>query len=145
MRTTPPVPLALAALLAATGCHGGGGADTPSVETASTEEPVTEHTYEPGRQITVDLTMPAGNDGGRTTPFFSGYRTTVRFEHRDQTAECTALLPVDLREFRPGESHLIGLECDTGVTVSVDAPGLTLLDGDDETGSGEVVFTGGEV
>ncbi|WP_150240738.1 hypothetical protein [Nocardiopsis quinghaiensis] len=141
MRAPSPVPLALVALLLASGCHGDGEAP-PVEEAVPAEGPVTEHTYGPGRQITVDLTMRAGDDGGRTTPFFSGYRTTVRFEHRDQVAGCTARLPVGTREFRPGESHVIGLECDTEVTVHVDAPGLALLDGDDEHGSGEVVFTG---
>ncbi|MFD6950179.1 hypothetical protein A6A08_21830 [Nocardiopsis sp. TSRI0078] len=144
MRPTPLALFALLTLLLAPGCHGGdggGGAAPPEEEALPVEEPVTEHTYGPGRQITVDLTMYAGEDGGRTTPFFSGYRTTVRFEHRGQVAGCTARLPVELGEFRPGESHVIGLECDTEVTVHVDVPGLALLDGDDEHGSGKVVFT----
>ncbi|WP_159943542.1 MULTISPECIES: hypothetical protein [unclassified Nocardiopsis] len=141
MRATP-LALAIGALLAATGCYGGSGSDALPEDVIPTGEPETEHVYAPGQQITADLTMLSGSDGGRATPFFSGYRATVRFDHEDQTAECTAQLPVELREFPPGENHVIGLECDTEVTVPVDAPGFTLLDGDQEHGSGEVLFTG---
>lgn len=143
MRATP-LALVLGVLLAVAGCSGDPGPEAPPTDAAATEEPPDEHTYAPGLQITVELTMNGSGDGGRSTPFFSGYRPTIGFEHRDQSAECSAQLPVELREFPPGETHMIGLECDTEVTVHVDAPGFTLSEDGAELGSGEVIFTGEE-
>lgn len=142
MRTPLLLP-ALGALLLVTGCYGGGEAESVLQDVVPTEGPVTEHTYAPDEQITVDLTMHGGDDGGRTTPFLSGYQPTIEFEHQEQTAECTAQLPVELQEFPPGESHAIGLRCGTEVTVHADAPGFRLLEGGTEYGTGEVVLTGG--
>ncbi len=137
MRATPPL-LVLGALLAVTGCYGGGdgsGGLPADIPTGGTSR---EYTYQPGEQITVDLTMHAD---GRTTPFLSGYQPTIEFAYQEQTAECSARLPVDLHEFPPGGNHVIGLDCDQEITVHTDTPGFRLLEDGTEYGTGEVVFT----
>lgn len=152
MRTTSTA-LLLVAMFAVGGCSasspsGPGSAPPPEpggpagVDGAGAEEEeVTEYTYAANEQITVDLTMHTNSEGGRLTPFFSGYRPTIEFESQDQSAECTTQLPVELSEFAPGETHMVVLECDTEITVHVDTPGFTLLETGTEHGSGEVVFT----
>jgi len=137
MRATPPT-LVLGVLLLATAC-GAGGDDTPP-DAAADAGPPGEQVFAPGEQITVDLTMYDG-EAGRATPFFSGYRPTVAFAHGDQTVACAAQLPVDLREFPAGQTHVIGLECDAEVTVPVDEPEFVLLEDGVERGVGTVVFT----
>ena len=141
MRTSPVTALALVALLMTAGCT----AETPEEpreEAAAGEEaePV-ERVFGVGEQITVDLTLHATEDGGRSTPFFSGYRPTVEFDHLDQSVACSVQLPADLDQFAPGETHLVGLECDDEVTVHVDEPDLVLVESGKENGEGEVVFT----
>jgi translation elongation factor EF-Tu-like GTPase len=143
MRTIPIALLTAAALVALAGCSsddpgssGNGGVEEGAPPAGS------EQTFEAGQQITVELTMAASGDGGRSTSFFSGYRPTVQFEYEEQSTTCYAQLPVDLREFPPGETHRIGLECDDAVAAHPDTPGFELLEGDGTVGSGEIVFTG---
>lgn len=159
MRTTHAVlPAVLVALLLA-GCSGQSVdpaeevADSPAEavereveETtaqteAGTEEEAVERFYAASEQITVELTLYSTDDGGRSTPFFSGYRPTVEFDHLDQSVGCSVQLPAELDQFTPGETHLVGLECNEDVTVHVDEPGLTLVESGKENGEGEVVFT----
>ncbi|WP_285729737.1 hypothetical protein [Nocardiopsis sp. ATB16-24] len=153
------VPVALfLVVLAATGCStdspdGPGSAPPPesggSVEEGSGgsvaeeegREEVTEYVYAVNEQITVDLTMYPNSEGGRLTPFFSGYRPVIEFDHQEQSASCSVQLPEGLSEFAPGESHVVGLECDTEITVHVDTPGFTLMETKAPHGAGEVVFT----
>ncbi len=148
------VPVALfLVVLAATGCStdspGGPGSAPPpesggsvAVEGAEGgQEEVTEYVYAVKEQITVDLTMYTNSEGGRLTPFFSGYRPVIEFDHQEQSASCSVQLPEGLSEFAPGESHVVGLECDTEITVHVDTPGFTLLETKAPHGAGEVVFT----
>ncbi|MDE3720758.1 hypothetical protein PWG71_05115 [Nocardiopsis sp. N85] len=145
MRTIPIALFAAAALVALAGCSsdepdaasGSGGVEQGAPPTA------TEQTFEPGRQIAVELTMLSSADGGRSTSFFSGYRPTIEFEYEEQSTECYAQLPVDLREFPPGETHRIGLECDSEILAHPETPGFRVLEGGEETGTGVVVFTGG--
>ncbi|MFD3684494.1 hypothetical protein ACFWTE_06710 [Nocardiopsis sp. NPDC058631] len=139
MRATLPR-LALGALLLTTGCAGGEGAVGPSPAVPAEDEP-TEHVFAAGEQITADLTMYDGDDG-RRTPFFSGYRPTIEFRHTGRSGECGVRLPVDLREFSPGETHMVVLECDMEVVVPVDDPGFALVEEGVERGTGEVVPTG---
>ncbi|CAL9522182.1 hypothetical protein SUDANB121_03878 [Nocardiopsis dassonvillei] len=144
MRTIPIALFAAAALVAVAGCSsdepdaspGSGGVEEGAPPAGS------EQTFEAGRQITVELTMNAAGEGGRSTSFFSGYRPTVEFDHEEQSTTCYAQLPVDLREFPPGETHRIGLECDDDVVADPDAPGFRLVEGGEEVGSGQIVFTG---
>lgn len=144
MRTIPIALLAVAALVAVAGCSS--DEPDPSSGSGGVEEGAppagSEQTFEPGRQITVELTMNASGDGGRSTSFFSGYRPTIEFEYQEQSTTCYAQLPVDLREFPPGETHRIGLECDDAVAAHPDTPAFTLLEGGDALGTGEIVFTG---
>ena len=116
--------------------------DSVAVEGAEGgQEEVTEYVYAVKEQITVDLTMYTNSEGGRLTPFFSGYRPVIEFDHQEQSASCSVQLPQGLSEFAPGESHVVGLECDTEITVHVDTPGFTLLETKAPHGAGEVVFT----
>ncbi|MGW8528640.1 MULTISPECIES: hypothetical protein [Nocardiopsidaceae] len=139
MRATPSL-LALGALLLAAGCGGGEAQDPPA---ATAEAEPTEYVFAPGDRITVELTMYDGEDG-RRTPFFSGYRPSIEFGHGGPAVECGAHLPVDLREFPPGETHTIVLECGSEVAVPVDDPGFALVEDGVERGTGEVVPTGEE-
>lgn len=164
MRVFPVTALALVALLTAAGCasetpdetpEGAGGTEDAAVETTDggsvddgsageeggTGEEVVERFYAASEQITVELTLYSTDDGGRSTPFFSGYRPTVEFDHLGQSVACSVQLPAELDQFTPGETHLVGLECNEGVTVHVDEPGLTLVESGKENGEGEVVFT----
>lgn len=164
MRTSPVTALALIALLTAAGCAsetpgettegatgdpGGaavettddGSADGGSAEEESGDEEAVERVFGAGEQITVELTLYASDEGGRSTPFFSGYRPTVEFDHLAQSVACSVQLPADLDQFAPGETHLVGLECGEEVAVHVGEPGLTLVEGGRENGGGEVVFT----
>lgn len=144
MRTIPIALFAAAALVAVAGCSsddpgsspGNGGVEEGAPPAGS------EQTFEPGRQITVELTMATSEDGGRSTSFFSGYRPTVEFEYQEQSTTCYAQLPVELREFPPGETHRIGLECDDEIAAHPDTPGFRLVEGDAEVGTGEIVFNG---
>lgn len=144
MRTIPIALLTAAALVAVAGCSsndpdaspGSGGVEEGAPPAGS------EQTFEAGRQIAVELTMNTSGDGGRSTSFFSGYRPTVEFDYEEQSTTCYAQLPVDLREFPPGETHRIGLECDDEVAVHPDTPGFRLVESGKEVGSGVVVFSG---
>lgn len=146
MRTSPVTVPALVILLAVSGCASEapeepqeGGAETaPSAEK---EDEAVERVFGTGEQITVDLTLYATEDGGRSTPFFSGYRPTAEFDHLDQSVSCSVQLPAGLDQFAPGETHMVGLECDEEVTVHVGEPGLVLVESGKENGGGEVVFT----
>ena len=157
MRTSPVVfPAAFAALLLA-GCSGTSAepgeetADNPAeavgkadgeegLTETGTEEESTERVFAANEQITVELTMYDTDDGGRSTPFFSGFRPTVEFDHLNQSVTCSVQLPADLDHFEPGQTHLVGLECADEVTVHVDETGLVLVEGGRENGEGEVLF-----
>ncbi|WP_017585634.1 hypothetical protein [Nocardiopsis ganjiahuensis] len=145
MRTPPVAVLALAALLTASGCASETPEEpqegAPETAPAAGEEEAVERVFGAGEQITVDLTLYATEDGGRSTPFFSGYRPTAEFDHLDQSVSCSVQLPADLDQFAPGETHMVGLECGEEVTVHVDEPGLVLIESGKENGEGEVVFT----
>jgi translation elongation factor EF-Tu-like GTPase len=144
MRKIPFALIAAAALVAVAGCSsdepgsssGNGGVEEGAPPAGS------EQTFEAGRQITVELTMAESGDGGRITSFFSGYRPTVEFEYEEQSTTCYAQLPVDLREFPPGETHRIGLECDDAVAAHPDTPGFQLVESGKTVGTGVIVFTG---
>ena len=139
MRVTLPL-LALGALLLSTGCSGAEEEAAPPPATPAQDGPA-EHVFAPGEQITADLTMYDGDDG-RRTPFFSGYRPTIEFRHGGLSGECGVRLPVELREFPPGETHTVVLECGTEVVVSADDRGFALVEDGVERGTGEVVLTG---
>lgn len=164
MRASPVTVLALVAVLTAAGCSSetpeetperaveapeevvdeatddGSAADGP-VGQEDGEEEVVEWVFGAGEQITVELTLYSEADGGRSTPFFSGYRPTVDFDYLGQSAACSVQLPADLDRFEPGETRLVGLECAEEVTVHVDDQGFVLIESGKENGEGEVVFT----
>lgn len=104
------------------------------------EEEITEWIFAANEQISVELTMYDSDDGGRSTPFFSGFRPTVEFDHLNQSVACSVQLPAELDHFEPGQTHLVGLECADEVTVHVEETGLVLIEGGKENGEGEVVF-----
>ena len=144
MRTISIALLWAATLIAAAGCSADGQAPAPGTGGIEEGAPPAggEQTFEPGRQITVELTMAASDDGGRNTSFFSGYRPTVEFDYEEQSTMCYAQLPVELREFPPGETHRVGLECEDEVAVHPDTPGFRFVESGRAVGEGEVVFTG---
>lgn len=156
MRATPII--ALLALLLTVGCAASTDEPAPAPDEADAEgaardadtegagddagqEDTEVHTYPTGGQITVELTMYASEDRGRHTPFFSGFRPTVAFDHPDLSVTCAVQLPAELEQFAPGETHLVALECEEEVTVHVDEPGFLLIEGGKENGEGVVVFT----
>jgi len=160
--TFVPALVACAALVAAAGCApegpeadvgagpgdgvaaaaegSGGSAGEGSSGPGETEETVV-WVFGVGEQISVELTLHSGEDGGRGTPVFSGYRPTVEFDHLDQSVDCALQLPSTVGSFEPGDTHLVGLECDEEVTVHVDELGFVLTEGGKENGDGEVVLT----
>lgn len=116
------------------------GASDTETATEGTEEPQ-ERTYAVGEQITVELTMYSTEDGGRHSPFFSGYRPTIEFDHLGRSSTCSVQLPVDLEQFDPGGTHLVGLECDAEIVVHPDEVGFALIEGGKENGEGVVLLT----
>lgn len=155
MRPLPTcVVSAVAVLFLASCATGGGGTSSPGgEEPAAPEEDVStavdpadeptaeEHLYQPHAEMSVELTIMGSDDGGRHTPFFSGYGMTVEFDHADQSSRCTAQLPEGLPEFPPEETHVIVLECDEEIVVPVAETGFTALERDRRIGEGDVVFT----
>lgn len=142
MRTVS-VALTLAVPLALSGCSAGNAEDPgpePAESAADQEEPE-EHPYGAGEQITVDLTLLPTDEGGRVSPFFSGYQGTVDFGTESPGVDCSLRLPADLDEFVPGDSHMVVLECTEDVVVHVTETGVSLVEDGDEIGRGDVVFT----
>lgn len=119
---------------------GAGKSEESPAGTGGEEEIITEWVFAANEQISVELTMHDTEDGGRTTPFYSGYRPTAEFDHLNQSVACSVQLPADLAHFEPGQTHLVGLECAEEVTVHVDEPGLVLIESGKESGEGEVIF-----
>lgn len=155
MRTSSVIALAVVALVAA-GCASGtpeesvgegpeegseAVTETSDGTTEDESDEVVEWVFGVGEQISVELTLYSGDDGGRGTPVFSGYRPTVEFDHLGQSVPCSLQLPSNVSPFEPGDTHLVGLECDEEVTVHVDELGFVLTEGGKENGDGEVVLT----
>lgn len=115
----------------------GAGDRASDQETEETQE----RTYAVGEQITVELTMRSNEEGGRHTPFFSGYRPTVEFDHLEQSVACSVQLPADLERFEPGQTHLVSLECAGEIVGHPDDAGFVLVESGKENGEGTVVFT----
>jgi translation elongation factor EF-Tu-like GTPase len=133
----------LFAVLLATGCSGEAGAG-PGPAPAGSRGPAEvprAHAYAAGEPITADLTMLPTGDGGRRTPFRSGYRPGVVFESEGREVACAVLLPDGLDAFPPGETHTVVFEC--ADAVAVEATGFTLVEHGRERGRGDVVLTGG--
>ncbi|WP_121180970.1 hypothetical protein [Nocardiopsis sp. Huas11] len=137
-----PLSLSLFATLLVTGCSGeaDAGAEPAAAGPHGPTEVPREHAYAAGEPITADLTMLTTDDGGRRTPFRSGYRTGVVFESEEREVACAVLLPDGLAEFPPGETHTVVFEC--ADPVAVEATGFTLLESGRERGHGDVVLTG---
>ncbi|KOX16978.1 hypothetical protein [Nocardiopsis sp. NRRL B-16309] len=133
--------LVLASALSAGGCS-----PAPEPErggsTSGPEEVPAEQAYAAGDRITADLTMHPTEEGGRSTPFYSGYRPDIAFGPDGQESACAVQLPDDLSEFAPGETHMVVFECSEDVLVDSAAPEFVLWESGQERGVGDVVFTG---
>ncbi|MFE3459980.1 hypothetical protein ACFXKD_20740 [Nocardiopsis aegyptia] len=134
--------LLLAATLSAAGCSRAPEAE-PGGPAGGPEGVPDEQSYAAGEPFAADLTMYPAEEGGRRTPFYSGYRPDVGFGPEGSRIACAVRLPADLPAFPPGETHTVVFECSDDVVVDTGAPGFVLLEDDHERGSGEVVFTGG--
>ncbi|HST45757.1 MAG TPA: hypothetical protein VLK29_11105 [Luteimonas sp.] len=72
------------------------------------------------------------------SPIGGGFRPTMVFAARGTRTICG----VDRRtvgEFRPGDSHEVGLRCADAVAVSADALGFSVLEDGREIGTGVVL------
>lgn len=151
MRSLPACLVSAVAVVLLASCSSGGGEtgssgeEEPSVPEEGTstaaEAATDEHTYPPHAEMSVELATVGSDDGGRLTSFFSGYRVAVEFDHAEQSSECTVQLPEELAEFRPGETHLIVLECVDEIVVPASETGFTALENEREIGRGDVVLT----
>lgn len=148
MRSTSFAVLA-SVLIVLTGCSDGSGDAGPASGTDTTtpaSPPETSatataetFTFTGKQRIPVRLTMNARDDGGRHTPFFGGYRPTVRFGEGDSAID--AVCAVDTRgldEFAPGAMHVVDLRCTSTVTVHEGALDFIILEGGREVGAGTV-------
>lgn len=133
--------LLLAATLCAAGCSRAPEAE-PGGPDGGPEGVPDQQVYASGEPFAADLTMYPAEEGGRRTPFRTGYRPDAGFGPDGPRIACAVRLPADLPEFPPGETHLVVFECSDDVVVDTGAPEFVLWEDAHERGSGEVVFTG---
>lgn len=121
------VPLAVvtASLLLTTGCASEGEFAAAPV------------TFAPGEEILVDLSMKPSNVGGRSGPFFSGYRPQVSFASAEAIT-CTIKGPAHGGPFAPGTRSTVPIVCTAEVTVDSEDMEVGVLEGGREVGSGTV-------
>lgn len=125
MRMYVPVAVAAVSLLLVAGC----GSEGEVVE-----GPVT---FTAGEEILVDLSMKPSNVGGRSGPFYSGYRPQVSFASADAIT-CTIKGPAHGEPFEPGTRSTVPLVCTAEVTVESENVEVGVLEGGREVGSGTV-------
>ncbi|MFD6857688.1 hypothetical protein ACFWCF_10140 [Rhodococcus sp. NPDC060090] len=125
MRMFVPVAVAAASLLLVAGC--GSGGDVAAV-------PIT---FTAGEEIPVDLSMRPSNVGGRSTPFYSGYRPQVSFASADAIT-CTVKGPAHGEPFEPGTRSIVPFVCTVEVTVGSEDVKVGVLEGGREVGTGTV-------
>ncbi|MCK0090883.1 hypothetical protein MWU77_08820 [Rhodococcus sp. F64268] len=125
MRVYAALAVAAASLLFVAGCL------------AEDEVAVGPVTFPAGEEILVDLSMKPSNVGGRSSPFFSGYRPQVSFASADAIT-CTIKGPAHGEPFAPGTRSTVPIVCTAEVTVDSEDVEVGVLEGGREVGSGTV-------
>jgi translation elongation factor EF-Tu-like GTPase len=125
MRMYVLVAVAAASLLLVAGCDSDG--DVAAGPT----------TFTAGEEIPVDLSMRPSNVGGRSAPFYSGYRPQVSFASADAIT-CTIKGPAHGEPFAPGTRSIVPIVCTVEVTVESEAVKVGVLEDGREVGAGTV-------
>jgi translation elongation factor EF-Tu-like GTPase len=127
MRVYAPLAVTAASLLFVAGC---------GTQSSAAAGPIT---FTAGEEILVDLSMKPSNVGGRSGPFYSGYRPQVSFASAEAIV-CTIKGPAHGEPFAPGTRSTVPMVCTAEVTVGSGDVEVGVLEGGREVGSGSVRF-----
>ncbi|MEE2033537.1 hypothetical protein [Rhodococcus chondri] len=106
---------------------------------AGAEPPADEVvTFTVGETIPVTVTLRSADDGGRSTPFYSGYRPQVLFASSPDPVPCTFSSPDG--GFPPDTTADIEITCAHDVTVEPAQAGFVFEESGREVGSGSVAL-----